>query len=403
VTDLSRHILQTTVSWFYSITTFLPMSNPYQAFEDFLASIGVPVTDANRDAFAAFYQQQNAGHAQDPSHSSPFDINAFAQAFASAIPQPIPIDYSALSQALITGQRASQASEVPMEKMQPWGGDRDKLDEFISQCELRFLAKPFKYATAEAQILFASGVLVDTPRKLVDQERSLAPPLQSPWLHSWPAFTGQLRAWFGDADPRATARNKLSALRQTTSVLGYWTDFAVLAVKLPWGDEAKTDAFYVGLKPEIKDELARLPVSPVTLLDLKEHAVRIDTRLYQRHFERTHEDRHLDTISNGRNTNTTTQHTVLTNNTHYAPPGESLSDQYTSPGFDSGPQPMDVDAVFQGKVTPAEKDRRRRFGLCAYDGCTQPGNCKKLKAKDANASANGIIYSVSGSKPSSSD
>jgi hypothetical protein len=286
VTDLSRHILQTTVSWFHSITTFLPMSNPYQAFEDFLASIGVPVTDANRDAFAAFYQQQNAGHAQDPSHSSPFDINAFAQAFASAIPQPIPIDYSALSQALITGQRASQASEVPMEKMQPWGGDRDKLDEFISQCELRFFAKPFKYATAEAQILFASGVLVDTPRKLVDQERSLAPPLQSPWLHSWPAFTGQLRAWFGDADPRATARNKLSALRQTTSVLGYWTDFAVLAVKLPWGDEAKKDAFYVGLKPEIKDELARLPVSPVSLLNLKEHAVRIDTRLYQRHFER---------------------------------------------------------------------------------------------------------------------
>jgi hypothetical protein len=394
------------------------MSNPTQAFEDFLASAGIPVTDDNRAAFAAFWQQQqanaNANAQQNGSTAPPpFDMNGFAQAFASAIPQPVPIDYAAFAQALITGQRAAQGSEVPMEKMESWGGDKDKLDEFISQCELRFLAKPFKYSNAASQILFATGVLTGTPRKLVDEERKLAPALQGLWIQSWPAFVAQLNAWFGDADPRAAARNKLQALKQTKSVLKYWTDFAVLAAKLPWGDEALKDSFYSGLKSDIKDELARMLIPPATLLALKDYAVQIDTRIHQRDYERRHEDRSSGNKSHddgnkskdkGKDNNKGQQRSYGFSS-YSAPIGKSSYNAPTSSGTSSGPKPMDIDAVFQGKVTPAEKERRRRLNLCAYDGCNQPGNCKKLKEKeDAKGkkkfSNNGVLYTVTGPEPS---
>jgi hypothetical protein len=405
------------------------MSTPInQAFEDFLNSLGVPITPEARTAFDAFWQQTHPQPTEDTRQGNPtsddgmdtgaddsgkghFNMKDFARAFAQAIPQPIPINYSALSAALISGQRAAQASDVPMEKMEPWGGERDKLDEFISQCELRFLAKPYKYSNAEAQILFATGVLTGTPRKLVDEERKLHPTLQGLWIHSWPEFVAQLRGWFGDADPRAAARNKLQNLKQTQSVLKYWTDFAVIATKLPWDDEAKKDIFYVGLKSEIKDELARLIIPPATLLELKDYAVRIDTRLYQRNFERRHEDRSSDSRSHdgnkskGKDFKPFKTQEYRNKNGYQASFASSGKSPYTAPvsvAVSTGPQPMDIDAVFQGKVTPAEKDRRQRLGLCAYDGCDKPGDCRKLKSKDQDGdktrkySTRGVHFSVSG-------
>jgi hypothetical protein len=118
------------------------MSTPInQAFEDLLNSLGVPITPEARTAFDAFWRQTHPQPTEDTRQGNPisddgmdtgaddsgnghFNMKDFARAFAQAIPQPIPINYSALSAALISGQRAAQASDVPMEKMEPWGGER---------------------------------------------------------------------------------------------------------------------------------------------------------------------------------------------------------------------------------------------------------------------------------------
>jgi hypothetical protein len=69
------------------------------------------------------------------------------------------------------------------------------------------------------------------------------------------------------------------------SVAEYAAEFEAKRQYLAWNDMAFRDQFYLGLKEEVKDDIA--PVGkPADLAGLKDLAIRLDTRLSERRLER---------------------------------------------------------------------------------------------------------------------
>ena len=73
-------------------------------------------------------------------------------------------------------------------------------------------------------------------------------------------FVQYLRLNYEDPDERGTARRKLDSLRQIGSASSYFAEFQRMA-----GSRTRCDKAIKGLKPYLKDELARLGERPVSL------------------------------------------------------------------------------------------------------------------------------------------
>ena len=85
---------------------------------------------------------------------------------------------------------------------------------------------------------------------------------------------------FGDIDERKTAATKLQKLRQTTSVRQYITEFQTITANLEWDEEALSDKFEEGLKPEVRSALIYYPRKPKDLEELFERAQRVDREIW---------------------------------------------------------------------------------------------------------------------------
>src|SRR5258708_268553 len=91
----------------------------------------------------------------------------------------------------------------------------------------------------------------------------------------------ELQMAFGDPDRVNTAVRQMRETRQKTSASSYAASFKRYALLTGWDDKSMRDQFYLGLKEEIKDEMARIG-KPAKLDDLIQAAIRIDGRLYER-------------------------------------------------------------------------------------------------------------------------
>lgn len=167
---------------------------------------------------------------------------------------------------------------------------------------------------------------------------------------------------FGDPDEVATAERQLYSLRQRGSATGYVADFTRLAALVNWNDEALCAQFYRGLKDSIKDELARTE-KPKDLKTYKEIAVRIDTRLFERHLEKD------------RSTRTFTTTTNYNNKFNYNKPARQSSPSITMTKATINPFPRPstperdhLSAMIRGRISREEYDRRRKNNLCLYCG-----------------------------------
>ena len=87
---------------------------------------------------------------------------------------------------------------------------------------------------------------------------------------------------FGDIDERKTAAIELQQLRQTTSVRQYITDFQTITANLEWDEEALTDKFEEGLKPEVRRALIYYPGEPEDLEELFERAQKVDREIWNK-------------------------------------------------------------------------------------------------------------------------
>jgi hypothetical protein len=63
-------------------------------------------------------------------------------------------------------------------------------------------------------------------------------------------------------------------------------EFKRRAMLLDYEDKALAKAFYNILKEEIKDEISRIKKQPITLLEIKKHAIQINNQIYKQRIEK---------------------------------------------------------------------------------------------------------------------
>lgn len=166
-------------------------------------------------------------------------------------------------------------------------------------------------------------------------------------------FASEMKRVF-DRSKHEAACELLHMRQGCRSVSDFAIDFQTLAVSMGWGIEALFDTFLNGLSEELKDELAShdLPGSCEELIDL---AIRIDTRLHQRHCTRafgTPAGRLVRPVS--------------------PPP--------SPPSAMPAPEPIQVNRT---RLTPEERQRRLSSRSCLY--CDQPGHFVASCPAKANA------------------
>lgn len=104
-------------------------------------------------------------------------------------------------------------------------------------------------------------------------------------LYDWDSFIDAFRAHFGDSDVRATALRKIEKLRQENSAANYTSRFRELARHIGYSEETKIDAYYKGLKEEVKDVMVGKD-APTKFEDYVKFVTKIDNHVHQRRLER---------------------------------------------------------------------------------------------------------------------
>ena len=148
-------------------------------------------------------------------------------------------------------------------------------------------------------------------------------------IEEWQDFKANLQAQFQPVNSAKTARAQLDALRQTTSVRIYNTEFRELVLQIPhMHEEDRVYQYVKGLKPNISTLVAMQ--QPGTLLEAQGLADTADTIQFQQFTRRNF--------------------------------GKQGTEQTRNRSTYRGPAPMDLDAI--GKLTDGERDRLRKIGGC---------------------------------------
>jgi hypothetical protein len=169
-------------------------------------------------------------------------------------------------------------------------GDRNKADSFLSQLYLYFNARPADFPTDGQRILFAlsymkGGTAGPWADRFVEQVEAGQPPAQT-----WADFRESFRRTFADPDPGATARLRMSQLRQGTRVVDlYIAEFQELAARTNYDDVAHIDHFERGLSRRLIDAIYLMNNMPTTLMEWYQAAQKFDLQL--RKLEQHHKER----------------------------------------------------------------------------------------------------------------
>lgn len=244
-----------------------------------------------------------------------------------------------------------------------FSGQRNKVTTFITQVRMVIGLQPSRFPTENSKVLYAGSYLRDTA--FLWFQPYVAAETPPAWLNDFNLFCKELRSMFGDPDEVATAERQLYSLRQRGSASAYVADFTRYAAVVNWNDEALCAQFYRGLKDPIKDELARSS-KPKDLKAYKDIAVRIDTRLFERHLEK---DRATKTYSTTYNTRSPYRQASPAITTTRATTTTSFRPRTSTPERD---HLSAVVSTIRGRISREEYERRRKHNLCLY--CGQSGH-----------------------------
>lgn len=207
-------------------------------------------------------------------------------------------------------------------------GTRDKLRGFLNQLDLVFKLQPDWYSTESMKVAWAGTLL--SGRALTWFNPMLEKPEDYQHiLNSFDEFKRAIKASFAPIDEANVSAGKIRRLRQGKMPCSvYAAEFTLLAADIGWNDAALIQQFRAGLSKEVKDMLVFYDY-PTSFLAFKELAIKCDTRL--------HENR----MDSG----------------YY---------QQRAPN----PTDMEIDAVGtrRGPLTPEEREKRMRYGLCLVCG-----------------------------------
>lgn len=262
---------------------------------------------------------------------------------------------STRQQAVQVNTMAAGTKEPKVSLPEKFDGTRSKFRGFVQQVKLFLRLSPSQYSDDFTKVgligTLLSGSALAWFAPLMERN--------SPLLNNFDDFLKAFSATFGDGDRERVAETKIQSLQQgSRSAAIYASEFQQLTCDLDWNDKALINRFRYGLKDDVKDLLLTMPKVD-TLEDFITQSIACDNRL----FERRQEQR-----------------------LGWRGPRQSML--ATSSKFienrPKGPEPMQIDTTQFKRLTPEEKERRRREDLCLY--CGKPGH----KAQDCRLKPNGF-------------
>ena len=246
---------------------------------------------------------------------------------------------------------ASAAAREPhIPTPERYSGNLGTCGQFLLQCSLVFDLQPTTYNTDKSRIAFIISLLSGR----ASQWATAVIENNSPVCHSYLEFTKEMRKIFDHPLKGKEAANRLLSLRQgSSSVAQYAIDFRILAAESGWDDTALQGVFMKGLNDRVKDELATRDETN-SLEELISLATRLDNRLRERQREKAGRQFLPRVLASQQMSSSTS-----------AP----VSPVPTIPPEPTEDEPMQLG---RARLTPAERQRRQRSGLCIY--CGQAGH-----------------------------
>ncbi|KAF5364729.1 hypothetical protein D9757_012482 [Collybiopsis confluens] len=287
------------------------------------------------------------------------------------------------------------------------GSDRNKLRPFLVTVQLNINDRLQYFDTDEKKISFVLSYLSGRALSWFEPE-ILNPNLLNPpaWLFSFEKFITELQENFGPFDPIGDAEESLNELRMDNSerVIGYNTKFNAYAALVDWNDSALRFVYRKGLAPRIKDDLKNI-TEHRNLRIFKTQIAELDNKYWKRVHERKVEARTHPASAppklgkNSSNSNQVHTTTTVSSTSSTSGSGSKPNPSPKSPPTNS-PKPWLDKLGKDGRLSEAEKKRRKDKGLCSYCGGNHKlEDCDRRKKNLERKGRGGTISEASPSAP----
>ncbi|KAK7933591.1 hypothetical protein WMY93_004487 [Mugilogobius chulae] len=230
-----------------------------------------------------------------------------------------------------------------------YSGELGSCNQFLHQCMIVFNQQPLTYSTDQSKVAFIMSLLSG---KASAWAVAIANS-NSPACNTLDLFTAEMLKVFDHPLQGKEASNRLLSLRQGSgSVSTYSVDFRILAAECGWDDKSLQGIFFRGLSEDVKDQLAARDETD-SLEELISLSIRLDNRLRERRRERTGRSSALVPSFQPRFSS------------HPECPSPVQEFASTAPQPPSSEEPMQLGGM---RLSPEERQRRLRQGLCLYCG-----------------------------------
>ena len=226
---------------------------------------------------------------------------------------------------------APPSHEPRLPAPQRYNGNPGGCRGFLTQCDLAFELQPSMYPSDRSRIAYLITLMTDKALAWATAIWGQQGAICSNYTNF---HEEMLRVFDRSAVGQEAAKRLLKLRQELGSAADYAITFRTLAADSGWNEPALISAFYDGLSDVLKDGLATVE-TPNDLETLASLAIHLDNRLRERHRTQPHTRRSADV------------------------PAPSWSPA------SSDPEPMLIGGT---RLSQAEKDRRRREGLCYYCG-----------------------------------
>lgn len=232
---------------------------------------------------------------------------------------------------------------------EPFSGDPGSCSGFLLQVDLVFGRSPRTFVADSNKISYLVGKLRNRALKWAEAYLSKNPLLTC----SYEVFLGEFQKTFAHPISEGSSAQRLLDLRQGRQrVADFLIDFRTAAAETGWPDDALRGVFFRALNEGMKDQLASRD-EPKSFEELASLSLRIDNRLRDRERDRNYKSqRRLPRSFPG---------------TSPSPPPTVDSHEFVASAYVTDPEPEPMQ-IGRSRLTPEERERRRRAHACFYCG-----------------------------------